>query len=253
MRFSAAILCVLLLAPSLWAQGSSATTAPTAHPQDPAVPAVKCNDDGAPNEDFLAKHARFVEQANKGRIDVVFLGDSITEFWSKNGAEVWAERYAKYDAANFGIGGDRTQHVLWRIENGELDGASKPKVIVLLIGTNNTPTDDPDRIAVGITKIVKTAQAKTGAKVLVLGVFPRGEQGAKKTTMLREKIERINAVISKLDDGKSVRYLDLRDKFLHPDGTLPNSIMPDRLHLSPKGYRIWADSMDPVLKELLRE
>jgi lysophospholipase L1-like esterase len=213
----------------------------------------------------MKNHEKFVEQAKKGGIDVLFLGDSITAGWAGNGKEIWAERYAPMNAANFGIGGDRTQHVLWRIENGELDGAIKPKVIVLMIGTNNTAADDADKIAEGVTKIVKTAQAKTGAKVLLLGVFPRGvtpEQAeaskdpkdlanAKTTAMRREKITKINEIISKLDDGKTVRYLDIKDKFLQPDGTLSKETFYDYLHLTPAGYTIWADAIDPLLKEMM--
>src|SRR5215204_3349408 len=148
MRFlSASLLCVLLTIQPLLGQDRPQTTAPTtapaAKPQDPTVPAIKYDKDGTtPNASFMKNHEKFVEQAKKGGVDLLFLGDSITAGWAKNGNEVWEERYAKLNAANFGIGGDRTQHVLWRIQNGELDGAMKPKVIVLLIGTNNTPTDD---------------------------------------------------------------------------------------------------------------
>ena len=269
---SASLLCVLLTAPSLFAQATAAPAAPAApasapaKPQDPTVPAIKYDKDGTtPNASFMKNHEKFVEQAKKGGIDVLFLGDSITAGWAGNGKDVWKERYEKLNAANFGIGGDRTQHVLWRIENGELDGAIKPKVIVLMIGTNNTGSDDAERIAEGVTKIVKTAQAKTGAKILLLGVFPRGitekqaEESkdpkkianAKQTPMQREKITRINEIISKLDDGKTVRYLDIKDKFLAPDDTLSPDIMPDYLHLTKPGYVLWADAIDPLLKEMM--
>src|SRR5688572_2779788 len=182
-KLLASLLCVLLVghvalaqdrAPSAPATAAAAPASAPAAPQDPTIPAIKYGKDGAPNAGFLKSHERFVEQAKKGGVDLLFLGDSITQGWGGNGKELWAARYAPQNAANFGIGGDRTQHVLWRIENGELDGI-KPRAIVLMIGTNNTATDDADKIAEGVTKIVKSAQAKTGAKILLFGVFPRGE------------------------------------------------------------------------------
>jgi lysophospholipase L1-like esterase len=267
---SAFVASLLLTSSAVFAQATAAPAAPASVPakaQDPTVPSIKYDKDGTtPNPSFMKNHEKFVEQAKKGGIDVLFLGDSITAGWAGNGKEIWAERYAPMNAANFGIGGDRTQHVLWRIENGELDGAIKPKVIVLMIGTNNTGgSDTAEQIAEGVTKIVKTAQAKTGANVLLLGVFPRGItakqaeeskdpkkiEAAKRTPMQREKITKINEIISKLDDGKTVRYLDIKDKFLSPEGTLSPDIMPDYLHLTPPGYKIWADAIDPLLKEMM--
>jgi lysophospholipase L1-like esterase len=248
---SASLLCVLLAAPLVLAQTSAPATA-LARPQDPTVPAIKYDKDGiTANARFLKMHEQFLERAKQGNVDLLFLGDSITQGWGGNGKEVWAKHYASRNAANFGIGGDRTQHVLWRIENGELEGI-KPKAIVLLIGTNNTATDDADRIAEGVTKIVKSAQAKTGAKILLLGVFPRGET-IEKGGRQRERITRINEVISKLDDGQTIRYLDLTDKFLQPDGTISKDIMHDYLHLTPRGYEIWAAAMEPLLAEMLGE
>jgi lysophospholipase L1-like esterase len=264
---SAFVLSLLLAANIAIAQEAPAASAP-AKVQDPTVPSIKYEKDGTtPSAGFMKNHEKFLEQAKVGGVDVLFLGDSITAGWANNGKEEWAKRYAPMNAANFGIGGDRTQHVLWRIENGELEAPMKPKVIVLMIGTNNTGgSDTAERIAEGVTKIVKTAQAKTGAKVLLLGVFPRGatakqveESGgdakvvaaAKRTDMQREKITKINQIISKLDDGKTVRYLDIKDTFLKPDGTLSKDIMYDYLHLTPAGYTLWADAIDPLLKEMM--
>ncbi|MGB7157861.1 MAG: GDSL-type esterase/lipase family protein [Tepidisphaeraceae bacterium] len=247
---------MLLTAQALFAQASApaATTQPAAPapPQDPTVPAIKYERDGrTPSTRFVDLHEQYVARAKEGNVDVLFLGDSITYGWNTNGKEVWKERYAGRNAAKFGIGGDRTQHVLWRIENGELDGI-KPKVVVLMIGTNNTNSDEGDEVAQGVTKIVKTVQAKTGAKVLLLGVFPRGAD-AEKGARWRGRIKRLNEIISKLDDGKSVRYLDLTDKFQNPDGTIAKEIMYDYLHLTPAGYTIWAEAMEPLLSEMLGE
>jgi len=250
--FVASALSVLLTASQLFAQAVAAPTTAPVQQQDPTVPAIKYDKDGVtPNAGFMKAHGRFLEVAKKGGVDLLFLGDSITAGWAKNGADVWAKRYESRNAANFGIGGDRTQHVLWRVENGELEGI-KPKVIVLMIGTNNSAHNEADAIAEGVTKIVKTARDKTGAKVLLLGVFPRGATPEKATTQ-RARITRVNEVIAKLDDGKNVRYLDLKGKFVQPDGTISKDIMPDALHLSPEGYKIWADAMEPLLKEMLAQ
>jgi lysophospholipase L1-like esterase len=248
---SALLLSLALVVEAVVAQTAPAT-APAVKPQDPTVAAIKYDKDGVtPNAGFLKNHEKFLARAKEGNVDLLFLGDSITAGWGSNGKEVWTQRYANRNAANFGIGGDRTQHVLWRIENGELEGI-KPKVIVLLIGTNNTATDDADRIAEGVTKVVKTARDKTGAKVLLLGVFPRGEN-PEKGGRQRQRITRINEVISKLDDGKTVRHLDLTDKFMQPDGTISKNVMYDSLHLTPKGYQMWADAMEPLLAEMMGE
>src|SRR5690606_18268051 len=132
------------------------------------IPAPK-KDNGA----FLQKHQAFLKRIKEGPIDLLFLGDSITEGW-KNATRVWQEHYGSFRPANFGIGGDRTQHVLWRIQNGELDGI-KPKVVVLMIGTNNSGTNTAAQIAAANRKIVQQIRTKLPAtKVLVLGIFPRG-------------------------------------------------------------------------------
>ena len=201
----------------------------------------------------VKRHKEFLEIAKKGDVDVVFIGDSITQGWggSKGGSDVWKKYFEPLKAANFGIGGDQTGHVLWRITEGkELDGIT-PKAAVLMIGTNNSGRDSAEQIAEGITLIVKTIHQKTPkTKILLLGVFPRGE---KPGTKGREKLSDINKIIAKLDDGgKTVKYLDIGDKFLQPDGTLSKDIMPDFLHLSAKGYEIWAEAINPTLHSLLK-
>lgn len=205
----------------------------------------------APRDDkWLKRHEGFIEIAKKGNVDVLFLGDSITDGWrGKNGGTVWKERFEPLKAANFGIGGDRTQHVLWRIQNGELDGI-KPKAAVLMIGTNNMSTNSAEEIADGIKAIVTELQKRAPqTKLLLLGIFPRSAKG---TDAVREKIKTANKIIARLDDGKQVRYLDIGEKFLDKDGELTKEIMPDFLHLSPKGYGIWADAIKVPLDELLK-
>jgi lysophospholipase L1-like esterase len=216
-------------------------------PQPPDVAAPKLGKDGKPNEGFLKSHESFVAIAKKGDTDLLFLGDSITAGWARQQA-IWDKAFGSHKPANFGIGGDRTQHLLWRIQNGELDGIT-PKVAVLMIGTNNSASDPADGIARGVTKIVETIRTKSPkTKVLLLAIFPRGEM----PNPQREKLDQVNSTISKLDDGKNVFFLDIGAKFLQPDGTLTKEIMPDFLHLSAKGYQIWADAITPKLTQLLK-
>ena len=193
----------------------------------------------------MEMHEKFLERAKKGDIDLLFLGDSITQGWNDNGT--WQRHYAPRQAANFGIGGDRTQHVLWRLDHGEVDGI-EPKVIVLMIGTNNFHSNTPEEIAEGIRAIVQTLRVKLPAsRILLLGIFPRGESPMPG----RERIAAVNSRIARLDDGKSVTYLDVGPVFIQPDGKIARDVMPDFLHLSEKGYRIWADAMEPTLWSLL--
>jgi len=247
----------LLSASSLHAQTTAAPApakpaAPAVKlpPQPPDVAAPKLGPDGQPNAGFIKSHENFVATAKKGEAQLVFLGDSITAGWGGNGKEVWAKSFSQYKPANFGIGGDRTQHVLWRIENGELEGI-KPKAAVVMIGTNNSGSDPAEGIAKGVTKIVETIRAKSPAtKILLLAVFPRGEKASPNPA--REKLSQVNAIISKLDDGKHIFFLDIGGKFMEPDGSLTKEIMPDFLHLTAKGYQIWADAISSKLAELMK-
>ena len=209
---------------------------------------------------WVARHEGFVELARKGGINVLFIGDSITDGWrneAKGAKAIWDREFAPLGAANFGIGGDRTQHVLWRLENGELDGI-KPKVVVLMIGTNNTGFEadqttrknTPTETVAGVTAIVrKIRQSLPPTKILLLAVFPRGE---KPDDLRRQQVVEINAAIARLHDGKSVHFLDIGGKFLTSDGTLPKEVMPDFLHPSLKGYEIWAAAIREPLARLLK-
>lgn len=199
------------------------------------------------HKSFLAQIKKSQADPKKGHIDLLFLGDSITQGWNEN--TIWQRYYSPRHAANFGIGGDRTQHVLWRIQNGELEGIS-PKVTVLMIGTNNLHDDTPDEIAQGIKTIVAEIQSRLPkTKILLLGIFPRSAR----PDDARKHIATINENIARLDDGSRVHYLDIGKSFLEPDGSISPEIMPDYLHLSTKGYRIWAEAMEPTLWKLLDE
>jgi lysophospholipase L1-like esterase len=201
----------------------------------------------------LPRHEQFLEVAKKGDIDLLLMGDSITDWWRNRGLAAFEKNFADIKCANFGISGDRTQGVLWRMENGELDGYS-PKLMMLMIGTNNLgganrPGNTPEEIAMGIAVIVTKFRTKfPDAKVLLLGVFPRGAQP---TAPQREPIKRINALISKLYDGTRVRYMDIGDKFLEPDGSISTAVMNDGLHPTLRGYEIWADAVMPTIHEML--
>ncbi|NSW56884.1 MAG: GDSL family lipase [Armatimonadetes bacterium] len=186
---------------------------------------------------------------------VIFLGDSITMMWRsqsgyEGGTRVWDEYYAPLGAANLGISGDRTEHILWRITaGGDLDGLS-PKVLVLLIGINNLlQGSTPEHTAAGITTIVNYLRNKLPeTRILVLGIFPCWE---KPDHPIREKVRQTNAFISRLADRERVFYLDFGHRFVEPDGTIKREKLRDLLHLSEYGYRIWAEAMQAHLMDLL--
>lgn len=203
-------------------------------------------------------HKSFLERAKKGDVQVLFLGDSITQGWGGSGKKVWAANFEPMKAANFGIGGDRTEHILWRLTEGkELEGI-QPKVCVLMIGTNNTSSNSAEQIAEGVkADVAELRKQRPEMKILLLGVFPRAGGIKKEDTVapkekINPKIAAINSIISKLDDGKMVKYLDIGPKFLNADGGLEKAVMPDLLHLSEKGYQIWADAIKESLAELLK-
>ena len=219
-----------------------------AQPADVAAP--KFGNDGQINAGFAKSHESFVAIAKKGEAQVVFLGDSITAGWNGQKA-LFEKEYAKYNAANFGIGGDRVQHVLWRVENGEFEGI-KPKAVVLMIGTNNAGVveNSPEQIAAGIKKIIAAIhQRSPDSKVLLLAIFPRGPNPADAN---RVKNEKVNAIIAKFDDGKKVHFFDIGAKFLTPDGTLERTVMPDLLHLNAASYQIEADAIREKLASLAK-
>ena len=243
------ILALLVAIAAAQAQTKPAAPAVKLPPQAPDVAAEKFGPDGKVNAGFIASHERFVKIAQEGTAQLVFLGDSITAGWNGK-KEIWDKAFGAYKPANFGIGGDRTQHVLWRITHGELDGI-KPKAVVLMIGTNNSGSDPAEGIAKGVTAIVETIRAKQPqAKILLLAVFPRGEKPSPNPG--REKLAKVNEIIAKLHDGQNIHFLDIGAKFLQPDGSLTKEIMPDFLHLSAQGYQIWADAISPKLAELMK-
>jgi lysophospholipase L1-like esterase len=236
------------------ATGDKPKTQP-AKPKPPAdQPSIKGNPDD-PKNGFLGRHEGFLKdlKAKEGKVDLLLVGDSITDGWRGAGKEplekAWGSKMSVY---NIGIGGDQTQHVIWRLDHGEVEGIS-PKVAMVMIGTNNLGGYPNEEIVAGITKIVHQLNEKLPhTKVLLLGVFPRGRQA---TDPNRARIKAINEQIAKLDDGgKKVKYLDIAPAFLAPDGTIPMDAMPDKgaLHPGAKGYQMWVDAVQPTLDELMK-
>ena len=183
----------------------------------------------------------------RSKIQLVFDGDSITALWPSRGRDTWVARYAKLNAFDFGMGGDRIQNLLWRLSQGQIDGIN-PKLVAIMIGTNNIGSNTDAQIVEGIKAVVAEYQKRCpGAVILLQGLFPRGE---KPTDPARAHIKFINQEISKLGDGGKVIYIDFGDKFLAADGMLPKEIMPDFLHPSAKGYQIWADAIQPIIDKV---
>jgi lysophospholipase L1-like esterase len=253
----AVVALAFLFAPTACPQDTSAVAAAVA--SAPAADAAVQNTAVIPmprDASWIKRHEGFVQEAQRGGMDILFLGDSITDFWRSQGSNLWNRCYAPRRAANFGISGDRTQHILWRIGHGELDGI-RPKVVVLMIGTNNTGKERgsdkirntvPETIA-GVQAVVRALRARLpNTKILLLAIFPRGSLDDPQ----RAQVALVNSVIAKLDDGKAVKYLDINPKFLEADGSLPKNIMPDGLHPNENGYRIWAEAMEPTLAEMLK-
>lgn len=196
------------------------------------------------------RHEQCVKVTQAGGVDVAFLGDSITQGWEGGGKAEWDRTYAPLKSANFGFSGDRTEHVLWRLEHGELVGL-KPKVVVIMIGTNNVGhgSSNPQQTADGVRAIVAKLQDKVpGAKILLLGIFPRG---AEANDDMRVKVAAANEEFKGVADGKRVVFLDIGYAFTRIDGSLRSMLMPDLLHLNPDGYEIWSKAMLPTLRAML--
>ena len=202
-------------------------------------------------------HEQLVAKANAGGIDLYFLGDSITRRWGTSDAqwapmlENWKKNFFGWNAGNFGWGADSIQNMLWRIQNGELEGVN-PKVIVILAGTNNVGQKvGGDAKVADIVKGIKalvdsSLQKAPTAKIIITGILPRNDSMA-----TLPEIQQINEGIAKFADGKTIFYLNINDKFADPDGILFEGMTVDKLHLSVKGYQVWADGLRPLLTQLL--
>lgn len=200
---------------------------------------------------WMPQHDANVATARKGGIDLLFVGDSLTKCWVREGRNEWNARFVPLHAADFGISGDCTQHVLWRLQNGELDGI-QPKEVVLLIGTNNiTSGNSPEEIAQAVSAIVAEIRKRLPAtRILQLGVLPRRESHAHND---RQTIRDINDRLAKLNDGDHLTYLDIGEKFLLPDGNMNKELTTDFCHLTPKGYEVFATAIQPSVNDLLKK
>lgn len=236
-------LALLLFQQSLRAQ----TDAPTTEPPNPAVIPVSRTGSALARQTFVLERAR----ENPGEYDLEFIGDSITQFWERAGSNVWNQYYGKLKAINMGVSGDQTQHVLWRFEHGQLDGI-KAKVAVVMIGTNNSKTNQftEGQILEGVTAVVQQIRERQpNTKILLLAIFPRGRTFSEQ----RGKILQVNEALAKLDDESHIFYMDIGALFIEKDGSISKSVMPDYLHPNERGFEIWAAAMEPKLDELLGE
>lgn len=199
----------------------------------------------------------FVDTVRKVNPEVLFIGDSITHHWQTRGLPIWNKYFTRFRPGNLGFGGDRTQHTLWRIRSGILAGLA-PKVVVLLIGTNNlgfepkstTLRNQPAEIVEGIAAVVTAIQQELPtARILLLSILPRGAEDS----LFREQLTVVNAGIARLHDGETVQVLDLAAAFLGTSRRLPEELMPDLLHPNEKGYEVFARALvEPLEKLCLR-
>ncbi len=237
---------------------------------------------------WYQEHLRIVNEVKQGNVDMIFVGDSITAGWAGEGQRTWDKYYAPRNARNLGIGGDRTEHVLWRLQNGAIDGIA-PKVAVVMIGTNNLVNEDitlseeeqeglveipasAEQTADGVIAICKTLQKKLPfTQILVLGIFPKADAELEHPEEMDEeelaslevqkvalgkmydRVQKTNQLISQIGDSNRIHYMDIGQFFLEKDGTLSTEIMPDLLHLNERGYKIWADAIEIKIKELMQK
>lgn len=200
---------------------------------------------------WLPRHEeKLAEKNTMEKVDLVFLGDSITQAWEKEGADVWEAFYQPRHALNLGFNGDRTEHVLWRLAHGEIDNI-QPKLLVLLVGTNNAGhrMDKAEDTALGIKTILDVLGEKLPrTKILLLAVFPRS---AKQTQKLRVLNEQVNQIIRTYADEKRVFFLDINHQFLDENGRLTSDVMNDFLHPNANQYRVFAEAIESHLQRLL--
>lgn len=203
-----------------------------------------------PRTDAVLQRAK----QNPGACDIVFIGDSITQGWEGGGKKVWEKYYGNRKCLNLGVSGDRTQHVLWRFEQGQLDGL-KPRIAVVMIGTNNSNNNKDGteqfstaEILEGVDLIVKQLRERLpNTKIILNGIFPRG----KNFNAQRGKLLQVNQALEKLADGKNIFYIDFGSQLIEADGSISPSMMRDALHPGERGYEIWAAAIEPKVKELL--
>lgn len=201
---------------------------------------------------WAARHEQVLARTRQGNVDLLMIGDSITHGWADEGLKIWDAYYGRRRAVNLGFGGDRTEHVLWRLDHGEVDGIV-PKLVVMMIGTNNTGTrhDPPEDTAAGIQAILTILRTRLpDTKILLLAVFPRG---ASANGPFRRVNTAINDRLRLYADHRQVFFLDLSRRFLDGQGRLSENLMPDYLHPNERGYQVWADGMEEMVRRLMGE
>jgi beta-glucosidase len=196
---------------------------------------------------WMERHESINTKAHQGKIDLIYIGDSIVQRFDGAGKGIWDRYYAPRNALNLGISGDRTQHVIWRLDHGNIDGIS-PKLAIIMIGQNNGGHNTSIEIAEGVTEIVKRVRTKLpDAKILLLAIFQRREKPTPERAVLAEA----NEIISKLANSSSIAYMDINSVFVRPDGTIPSSLMPDFEHPNELGFKLWAEAIEAKVAELM--
>ena len=196
---------------------------------------------------WMERHESINAKARQGRIDLIYIGDSIVQRFDGAGRGTWDHYYAPRNALNLGISGDRTQHVIWRLDHGNIDGIS-PKLTIIMIGQNNGGHNTSTEIAEGVTKVVKRVRTKLpDSKILLLAIFQRREKPTPERAVLAEA----NEIISKLANSSSIAYIDINSVFVRPDGTIPSSLMPDFEHPNELGFKLWAEAIETKVAELM--
>ena len=195
---------------------------------------------------WMERHESMNTKARQGKIDLIYIGDSIVQRYEGVGKHVWDHYYASRNALNLGISGDRTQHVIWRLDHGNIEGIN-PKLAIVMIGQNNGGHNTASEIAEGVTEVVKIIRTKLPkTKILLLGIFQRREKPTPERAVLAEA----NNIISKLADS-SVHYMDINSVYVQPDGTIPASLMPDFEHPSELGFKRWAEAIEAKVAEMM--
>jgi beta-glucosidase len=191
------------------------------------------------------------KRLKEGNVDLLWIGDSITHGWENGGKKIWDTYYAPRSAVNMGFSGDRTEHVLWRLDHSNFENIS-PKLAIVMIGTNNSNGEDntAEEIADGVITICRRLRTQfPKMKILLLAIFPRNPEPSAQ----REKNAKASLLASRIADGKTIHYMDINQKFLTDDGTLTKDIMPDFLHPNETGYKIWAEAIESKIAELMGE
>ncbi len=199
------------------------------------------------NASWIQRHESMNQRARQGNVDLIYVGDSIVEHFDKQGKEVWAHYYSPRHALNLGIGGDRTEHVLWRLDHGNIEGIS-PKLAIVMIGQNNGGHNTGEEIGEAVTAIILKLRTRLpNTKILLLGIFQRRA----KPTPERAVLARANEIAGKLADGKNIFYMDINHIYVQPDGSIPRSLMYDFEHPTPLGHRVWAEAIENKVAELM--